>query len=55
MLLLVWVTGAGLQPLQVILLSKARIAVLPLNSGKLVGTGRVSHLVLTLTGFYLIL
>ena len=55
MLLLVQVTGASLQPLQVILLSKARISVLPVNSGKLVGTSRVSCLVLTLIGFCLIL
>lgn len=52
MLLLVRVAGAGLQLLQVILLGKVRIAMLPLDSRKFIGIGKIScWLMLTPIGF----
>ena len=55
MLLLVWSTGACLL-LRAILLGKARIATLPLHSGKLVSGGmRGGRLMLPFVGFHLVL
>ena len=54
-LLLVRITGAGLR-LRAILLGKARIAALPLYSGKLISGGmRGGRLMLPFVGFHLVL